>query len=443
MSVIVALMTLVAAGLPMALAVDRGMRGPALVGVAFLYGSGAVYLIELLLALAGLRWSALLVTVLLLLVAAAALIVTRRGTAMRKHSSRPVADPAGGRSALLVDLLTLLVVISQGFVTTVASPWSWDFWAIWGLKGRVFFEAGTIDWRFLEGRWNDFAHPDYPLLLPLNYAHAALLGGSWDDRWLGLYGLAFGLALLLIVRGVLSAECGPLVGAVAALAASPFALSPWVGLADGPFLAFAGAALLFLRRGLRLDDPAALRHGALLLGLAAGCKNEGSALIVAAAVALVAAEPRRWRRVVSLWPAVILIAPWTIARMLHHLQGDTGGGVAQLPERLRHLPEIARALATTLPHPLLWTAMLTGLLLAPGAARAGERFLLTTASLQIAFYIAVYLVTPFGVVWHIETSWPRIATHVAVPLMVAVLVMLAPLAAASQTLAHAEARPDF
>jgi hypothetical protein len=441
-SVIVALMTLAAAGLPMALAVDRGLRGPALVGVAFLYGSGAVYLVELLLALAGLRWSALLVTALLLLVAAAALVLARRASAVRKHSSSAAADPVRKTAARLVDLLTLLVVLSQGFVTTVASPWSWDFWAIWGLKGRVFFEARTIDFRFLESRWNDFAHPDYPLLLPLNYAHAALLGGSWDDRWLGVYGLAFGMALLLVVRGLLAEECGPLIAAVAALAASPFALSPWVGLADGPFLAFAGAALLFLRPGLR-DDPAALRHGALLLGLAAGCKNEGSALIVAAAVAIVLAEPRRWRRVVSLWPAVVLIAPWTIARTLHHLHGDTGGGVAQLPERLRHLPEIARALATTLPHPLLWAAMLIGLLLAPRTARAGERFLLTAASLQLAFYVAVYLVTPFGVVWHIETSWPRIATHVAVPLLVAVIVMLAPLAAGRQTLAHAEARPDL
>jgi hypothetical protein len=443
MSVVVALMTLVAAGLPMALAIDRGMRGPALVGVAFLYGSGAVYLIELLLALAGLRWSALLVTALLLLLAAAALMLARRGAVGTKHSSGPAADPPRRRAALLVDLLTLVVMISQGFVTTVASPWSWDFWAIWGLKGRVFFEARTIDFRFLEGRWNDFAHPDYPLLLPLNYAHAALLGGMWDDRWLGLYGLAFGLALLLVVRGLLAEECGPLIAAVAALAASPFALSPWVGLADGPLLAFAGAALLFLRRGLLRDDASALRHGALLLGLAAGCKNEGSALIVAAALAIVAADRRRWRRVVSLWPAIVLIAPWTVARTLHHLQGDTGGGVAQLPERLRHLPEIARALATTLPHPLLWAAMLVGLLLAPRAARAGERFLLTTVSFQLAFYVAVYLVTPFGVVWHIETSWPRIATHLAVPLVVAVLVMLAPLAAGSQTLAHAEARPDL
>jgi hypothetical protein len=442
-SVIVALMTLVAAGLPMALAVDRGMRGPALVGVAFLYGSGAIYLIELLVALAGLRWSALLVTALLLVVAAAALPLARRGVLVRQRLNGPFAAPRPKRAALVVDLLTLVVVISQGVITTVASPWSWDFWAIWGLKGRVFFEARTIDWRFLESRWNDFAHPDYPLLLPLNYAHAALLGGSWDDRWLGFYGLAFGVALLLVVRGLIAEESGPLIGAVAALAASPFALSPWVGLADGPLLAFAGAALLFLRRGLLHDEPADLRHGALLLGLAAGCKNEGSALIVAAALAIVVADPRRWRRVIRLWPAIVLIAPWTVARTLHHLQGDTGGGVAQLPERLRHLPEIVRTLATNLPHPLLWAAMLIGLLLAPTAARTAERFVLTAVSLQLAFYVAVYLVTPYGVVWHIETSWPRIATHVAVPVVVAVLVMLAPLTAGSQTLAHAEARPDL
>jgi len=147
--------------------------------------------------------------------------------------------------------------------------------------------------------------------------------------------------------------------------------------------------------------------------------------------------------VAALWPAILLLAPWTIARTLHHLSGDVGGGLAQLPERLQHLPEIVRALATGLPRPLLWMAMLIGLLLAPRAARRRERFLLTAVALQLASYVAVYLVTPFGVIWHIETSWPRIAAHVAVPLTVAVIAMLAPLAAGSQTLAHAEARPDL
>src|ERR1051326_5399770 len=62
---------------------------------------------------------------------------------------------------------------------TIARMWEWDFWAIWGLKARTFFEFGTIDWRFLQSPWNDFAHPDYPLLVPFNYVYASLTAGVW------------------------------------------------------------------------------------------------------------------------------------------------------------------------------------------------------------------------------------------------------------------------
>src|SRR5436309_12481255 len=50
-------------------------------------------------------------------------------------------QPATGNRPTLIDLVTLLTIIGYAFYATIARPWEWDFWAIWGLKGRVFYEA--------------------------------------------------------------------------------------------------------------------------------------------------------------------------------------------------------------------------------------------------------------------------------------------------------------
>src|SRR5205823_1989070 len=69
----------------------------------------------------------------------------------------------------VIDLFALVTPFAFAWYATIAPLWEWDFWAIWGLEARVFLEAGGIDWRFLTSPWNTFAHPDYPLLLPLAY----------------------------------------------------------------------------------------------------------------------------------------------------------------------------------------------------------------------------------------------------------------------------------
>ena len=46
-AVLIAILSLTVLGIPIALALDRGARGPLLIGTAFLYGSGAVFLILL------------------------------------------------------------------------------------------------------------------------------------------------------------------------------------------------------------------------------------------------------------------------------------------------------------------------------------------------------------------------------------------------------------
>jgi hypothetical protein len=344
--------------------------------------------------------------------------------------------PANRQLPTLDDLATLIPLTAYALYATLANLWEWDFWAIWGLKGRQFFEHHGIDWQFLAGRWNGFVHPDYPLLVPLNYDFAALLAGAWSDRWLGLFNVAYGLAVLLIARALAARETSPLVAALLTFTLAWIAPSRYIGLAEGALIAFGGAAVLFLRDALRRDDAASWRHGAVLLGFAANCKNEGLALLaVVTVVILLLRRPAALR----LWPSYALAAPWLILRTMHALQNDvTGEGpLARFAARLHFAPRILDYLATNLYQPWFWTAILVALLIIP---RKTEAFVLLVTALQLAVYASAYFVTPHDIRWHVDTSWSRLTEQVAVPITFVVFLALAEIACRGEDARNAEAR---
>jgi hypothetical protein len=448
---LLAVLAMIVIGLPVTLALDRAARGLTLLGLAILYGSGSIWLVMLaesvLDAAEGggataslhIAWTPISVTIGALAVATIAAVIARR-TQDAGHRTQD----AGHRTPTpsLLDLATITTLAGYAHFATIAPLWDWDFWAIWGLKARVFFDHRGIDWHFLESRWNAFTHPDYPLLVPLNFDFVAILGGGWSDRWLGVVVVAWAAALLLIVRGLAAEETSPLFASAIAFAVASLSVSRFVGLAEGALIAFAGAAVLMLRRALLRDDDASWRHGAILLGLAANCKNEGLALIGSVIVAMILAGA--WRKLARLWPAAALVAPWLLLRATHTLATDIAEGsvVQRLLYRLHYAPQILRFLAERLNERWFWIALLAGIVIVPQALRARERFVLFVTAIQLAVYVAAYFATPHDARWHIVTSWSRLTGQLAVPITFSVLLMLAQTVLPGDDAAHAEARLD-
>jgi hypothetical protein len=452
-STLVAIISLTVLGIPITLAVDRRARGPLLVGASFLYGSGAMFIVLLVLSIAHVRWTLVSVTATALAVFCAAGVISRR------QLSHAATQQPNNPSQHFFDLATLLTLTGYALYATLAPLWEWDFWAIWGLKAKAFLEIGGIDWRFLESRWNTFAHPDYPLLVPLNFDFVALVNGGWSDRWLGLLFVAWGIALLLVARALASRETTPFFASLLTLALATLAVSRFVGLAEGALIAFGSAGVLFIRAALLDDDAAAWRHGALMLGFAANCKNEGMALLVAVTIAVAAVSWSRGRavsggedraarphnrataRLLSLWPAYALAIPWLLLRATHALPTDIAGGsaVSRLLVRLPYGHEILAFLAAKLYEPWFWVAVLAGILIAPAAARRRERFV---TPIQLVFYVGAYFTTPYNLRWHVLTSWSRLTGQIAVPITFAVFLMLANSLRRGEDAPHAEARPD-
>lgn len=425
-AVVLVAITLTVIGLPVALAIDEALRPLSAIALGFLYGSGVTWAV--MLALSPFGWTLPRVAAAMLMVSGVCLAI-----AMRRRT--------GGANLRLAlpDALTAIVLAGFACFATLAPLWDWDFWAIWGLKARIFIEHGAIDWRFLQSPWNSFSHPDYPLLVPLNMSLAALANGGWDDRWLGVLFVAFAAAIVLLVRDLAAQEASPNVGACIALAIASTACVRRAGIAEGPLIAFGGGALLMLRRALLFGDRPAWRHGALLLGLAACTKNEGLVLLgtVAAALVLSGAARQVWR----LWPAFALALPWLVLRVVYRLPSDVVSGSldARVAAHLPQLGVILRELDEHLVTPWLFVAILFAILV--GRERSRERFVLLAVAMQLAMDFATYLVTPNDLVWHIATSWDRVSAQFLVPLTYAAAMLVA---RSFDTLpGHAEARPDL
>jgi hypothetical protein len=143
--VIVALTLIFAVGLPLAILLDCATSRLRLIGLAFLLGSGAVSLILLALP----RWSPVLVTATVLAAAATLWAIAWKRRPLFGAFERPHFADCG----------TLLLVIAHARAATRSFFNEWDFWAIWGLKGRVFLEHGGIDWRWLEHPWSALRIP--------------------------------------------------------------------------------------------------------------------------------------------------------------------------------------------------------------------------------------------------------------------------------------------
>ena len=387
--VLVALSLAITVGLPAALR----LRVP---GLAFLYGSGIVFLAMEVLAFAGWRWSVwpMLTVAVALSICFAALTPARPRTPLRLS---------------VLDGVTLAFLALYALYATGAAPWHWDYWSIWGLKARVFADYGGIDWRFLQSPSNAFAHPEYPLLVPLTFAYPAVIAGQWLDRWLGLIAVAFVGSIGLVVRQLAACDLRPALASCVSFAITALAASQYVGLAEVPLIAFGTAGVVLMRRAVG-GDQALWIPSAIMLGFAANAKAEGLTLVLAAAVALVVCG--RWRDVGRLWPAAVIAAPWMIARSLAGLSLYLTAG-SPLERVAAHAGEwrtLAGLLLGAIEKPWCWIAIILALPL----VLPRDRFVVTVVIVQLFFFIGAFLLTPYDLRWHVTTAWDRLSRQLLV-----------------------------
>lgn len=381
-------------GLPLAKLFDRTMRGPLLAGTAFLLGSGAIGLHLFLLSVIGVPWRRTWVLLALVPLLALALMLLRR---------RSAGDTvAAWWSPSWVDLLTLVVVASYAVFAVWAPPYEWDFFGIWGLKARWFFEARGIDWAAVPF----VGKPDYPILVPLLMDFVGVVTGGWNDRAFGWIYVALSVALLAVIRGMLASDLKH--PALATLAIAFPTLNLWMGLGEGAVMAYGVAGLLFIRRG-------SIGLGAVMLGFAASSKNEGLALIAVSVVALLVAT-RGVRSVLRLWPAALLVAPWMIVRAVLDLPTDfvQGSMTSRILARLANPAEVWDAFVKSPPdQPWFWLFAILAVLVFLRDAIRRETFLLLATAMQLGLMLAQGLATTWDFAAHVSLTLNRLPHQMA------------------------------
>lgn len=396
-------------GVPLARLLEPRLRGPVLAGTAFLIGAGTIGLHLFLLSVLRISWTrtSVLISIVPLLVLAIVLL--------RRRGIVEVVDPIGGQwSPSWIDFLTLAIVVSYAIFATWAPPYEWDFYGIWGLKARWFAESRGMDWATVPF----VSKADYPVLMPLLFDFISVVTGTWNDRAFGWLYLGLCLSLLAIMRGMFADETNR--PALATLAIAYPSLNLWIGLAEGGVMAFGCAGLLFIRSG-------SIQLGAILLGLAAWSKNEGLALIAVSAVALLVAT-RSIRRVLRLWPAIAVIAPWMITRSVLHLSTDflEGSMTSRILGRLRHPAEVIDAFVKSPPdQPWFWVVAFAALLVFLMPTLRHELFLFLVVVMQLGLMLAQGLATRWDFAAHVSLTLNRLPHQMAPALGFLAAVVLA------------------
>ncbi len=314
----------------------------------------------------------------------------------------------------------------------------WDAATIWNLRARFLFR-GAAHWQDafsdLLGTWT---HADYPLLVPGAVTRAWSVIGSDTPLVPMAVALLFTVATAALLAAALSSlrsRGQGLLAGVLLLCTHAFVWEGTTQYADVPLAFFMLAAFAALALGEAMKEGAGrlVALAGFSAGLAAWTKNEGLLFALALLIAhlLATGRSRGWRSalrreaimLLGLLPVLLVIGmfKWAIAPgndLLASLR------FAEILDRLAspwRYGFVLKAFAGRFLSLGGWAAsmplVLAVYMLAMGRnAGAGERTTVATTSVALglvaAGYFFVYVVTPYDLVWHVETSMLRLIIHV-------------------------------
>jgi len=326
--------------------------------------------------------------------------------------------------AILVCLLFLGPILTQPLK-------DWDARSIWFFHAKMVFVAGSFG---QSAGWQHpsvaFSHRDYPGLVPALAAQVAYITGFWNEYmpktslffmlvpavvWLFTFArrsFSFVILLLLIPFGI-----GRLL---------------WNGYMDGYLALYFSIAMLLLGRYLNSSQDIDMISSLCCLFAVLYLKNEGILAAFAGLCALIITYFLKGnlyliKRVFSLnWKyylaGLIALLPfmlWTLYKQEWHLSNDLGLGTTHSFLRvIGRLADGSYLIILQRSYQQIESALLLlGLLYFASAART--RLLskeslpsLIAAGIYGLGIMAVYLSTPYNLLWHLDASIPRIMLSV-------------------------------
>jgi hypothetical protein len=346
------------------------------------------------------------------------------------ESGRPPAATAP-RYVILVLAVMILILIWVQVGYFLAGPWGGgDSVAIWNLRAKALFHLPAADWPVAFSARMPNSHPDYPFGLPVLVAAGARAWGQFSPLAPALVAALFGLSVLGTLAVGVRLLGGPTWLALLLLLAAPrFMESTAHQCADIPLAAcFLGAMVLAL-----LPVDRAGRGGWLLAGLLAGgaamIKNEGlvlAGLFVVISIVWWLSWPGLRRRAGQIWPGLLIGAGLGLGLTLAFKltlapPGDLlmHNPPARMFSNFLDLSRWGQIVGWVTAEPFVlkhWLGWLLPVTIAAGwkgwrdfrnGGRMAPLVVLIVVAQWLAF-MAVYLVTPRPLAWHLATSYHRL-----------------------------------
>lgn len=422
-----------------------GLRILEKAALAFGIGLSAISVEMLAIAMLNLRFNPGLIAApwLGLIVLNAALFVFR-GKGIVNENRRQLNDNSAAAAPLKV-ILSLMIAAEAAyalFKALIKPLESYDALAIYAIKAKALFTGLSIPSGFF-GRLYGFAHPDYPLHIPLSETFIYVFLGSLNDQLVKIIFPLYFFALLAIFFCAVRRFAGSLTALLFTyvLASVPqlneYAANGYVDLALS-FYVFSAAAFLFYW----FRDPGSW-HNLIISSIMSACavwtKNEGimylGVLLAVMSVFLLTGDKRPFSRRIGsalLWVSVVaaILAPWAYVRASNDLVNTDVGTLVLDPLKLsgRFLDKLGPVLYEFQKQALgpkkwniLWPVLLAALVLrrkiiAGPAGRYAALFL----ALAVCGYVYIYVSSPLDINFFLSKTWARFLLHflpVAVYLM--------------------------
>jgi hypothetical protein len=340
--------------------------------------------------------------------------------------------------ALMLALAIIFLIVSFRLVQMAGAvpTGQWDAWAIWNLRAKYLAGPGN-SWHYAVSGLLSNTHPDYPLLLSSFIARLWKAAGSMDFAAPIITGLIFFaglLALLISAVALLRSVTSGLLAALVLLSTTSLLIWAPAQYADIPisFYYLGAIAALFIAMAPGSGGQRALFWAGVCAGLAAWTKNEGIAfLLCLLAVFFVLTLRQQGPKAAALGAGTllggaapgILLTLWLkffLAPASDPLVTQGLSGLERLRDFSRYT-EIASGFFTDMiqlgsgvAHPLVLMAILAIVLRWQIGTLYKTPVVIAAATLTLVFlsYCAVYLITPSGVAWHVQTSFNRLILQI-------------------------------
>jgi len=414
---------------------------PARLSLSFLIGLGGISLQMFFYSLVPIRFGFLVIALPWVALYVLARII-RRGSVQES-----VIESAGVEGIGWIGYIFLLVILSQAayvFAYSVLLPVrGWDAWLIWCFRARVFFIDGGVKDSFLLDPAYKYAHPDYPLLVPLSAAWVYTALGRAAGIWAKLlYPLQFVSMLFVFHRAVKAATTAANAMLFTALlsltpiiivhsggmlqAIGPLAGGDYLGYADltlSIYMLSAGVFLYFAANGA---PSSYIVLSAIFFALGAWTKNEGLpfALFGFLLIIVQTALGRKGLKGLKTLEACVcalalFIVPWAAYKALYSIGGDFAGRMSPAVF-LANLGRVRLVVSTAIDYLFFkpglfaftwWAFVVSAVLNWRGFSSRPLLMLYLLLFFQLFLYLFVYVVTPFDIVWHMRTSLDRLVLH--------------------------------